>query len=310
MNRHMYFRQQEKNDELYHHGIKGQRWGIRRYQNEDGSLTPEGRERYGLGDGNFAQRYGKFAMKYTKPSAWTKPGELSNDMAIVLTGVKTKKEREAIKKDAERKYKDYERLCSKAEELEQNNYDENKIDSAWDKANKAYEEYKYMKKGISPDEMKYINDSVGRLYNGPHYDEKHKKMTSGSKSFDAMMEENEHLANKIYDKHKNENIKYASKEWFEAREELYKEQEKLEKKYADSVLKDFGIKTKDPIIKKEIYNLGKNELLYNSNTGYAWHDNEYASIADPWGFTDTAGRDYGLENTQGYKEFYSKRRTS
>lgn len=33
-------------DELYHHGIKGQRWGVRRYQNPDGSLTPEGRQRY------------------------------------------------------------------------------------------------------------------------------------------------------------------------------------------------------------------------------------------------------------------------
>ena len=32
--------------ELKHHGIKGQRWGIRRYQNEDGSLTPRGRKRY------------------------------------------------------------------------------------------------------------------------------------------------------------------------------------------------------------------------------------------------------------------------
>ena len=34
-------------DELYHHGIKGQRWGIRRYQNEDGSLTNSGKKRYG-----------------------------------------------------------------------------------------------------------------------------------------------------------------------------------------------------------------------------------------------------------------------
>ena len=33
--------------ELYHHGIKGQKWGIRRYQNEDGSLTPEGKAKYG-----------------------------------------------------------------------------------------------------------------------------------------------------------------------------------------------------------------------------------------------------------------------
>ena len=31
---------------LVHHGIKGQRWGIRRYQNEDGSLTDAGRKRY------------------------------------------------------------------------------------------------------------------------------------------------------------------------------------------------------------------------------------------------------------------------
>lgn len=34
------------NDELYHHGIKGMRWGVRRYQNKDGTLTPAGKERY------------------------------------------------------------------------------------------------------------------------------------------------------------------------------------------------------------------------------------------------------------------------
>lgn len=34
---------------LAHHGIKGQKWGERRFQNDDGSLTPAGRERYGYG---------------------------------------------------------------------------------------------------------------------------------------------------------------------------------------------------------------------------------------------------------------------
>ena len=34
-------------NELYHHGIKGQRWGVRRFQNEDGTLTEKGRRRYG-----------------------------------------------------------------------------------------------------------------------------------------------------------------------------------------------------------------------------------------------------------------------
>jgi hypothetical protein len=32
-------------NELYHHGVKGQKWGVRRFQNEDGSLTSEGKRR-------------------------------------------------------------------------------------------------------------------------------------------------------------------------------------------------------------------------------------------------------------------------
>lgn len=36
---------------IAHHGIKGQKWGIRRYQNPDGTLTDEGRRRYGFGKG-------------------------------------------------------------------------------------------------------------------------------------------------------------------------------------------------------------------------------------------------------------------
>lgn len=41
---------------LYHYGIRGQKWGIRRYQNPDGSLTPEGRARYLNPDGSLNER--------------------------------------------------------------------------------------------------------------------------------------------------------------------------------------------------------------------------------------------------------------
>ena len=48
-----------REDELYHWGIKGQKWGQRRWQNEDGSLTAAGREHYGYG----SKEYYKSAKK-------------------------------------------------------------------------------------------------------------------------------------------------------------------------------------------------------------------------------------------------------
>lgn len=47
------------NNELQHHGVKGQKWGVRRFQNNDGSLTPEGKKRYNDGDGGGGNNGGK-----------------------------------------------------------------------------------------------------------------------------------------------------------------------------------------------------------------------------------------------------------
>lgn len=43
------------NKELYHYGIKGQKWGVRRYQNKDGTLTAEGEKRYYNDDGSLTR---------------------------------------------------------------------------------------------------------------------------------------------------------------------------------------------------------------------------------------------------------------
>ena len=43
-------------DELYHYGVKNMKWGIRRYQNPDGSLTPAGKKRYTNADGSLNKK--------------------------------------------------------------------------------------------------------------------------------------------------------------------------------------------------------------------------------------------------------------
>lgn len=83
-------------NELYHHGILGQKWGIRRYQNSDGSYTNEGLRRYNI----VKEKYDKSQNKLSDVKAKYKSGEASKDDLR-----NAKKENKKLKKSLNQHYK-------------------------------------------------------------------------------------------------------------------------------------------------------------------------------------------------------------
>ena len=83
--------------ELYHFGIKGQRWGIRRYQNKDGSLTTAGRKRRNeFSDAEksvvnkLSNSYSKFVKKPINISEIKSRGNVNSEDAYVCAGLANK----------------------------------------------------------------------------------------------------------------------------------------------------------------------------------------------------------------------------
>lgn len=67
-----------RRNELYHWGIKGMKWGVRRYQNPDGTLTAAGKKRYGSGEEG-GEEGGEEAPQYAPKASRKQASEYTDD---------------------------------------------------------------------------------------------------------------------------------------------------------------------------------------------------------------------------------------
>lgn len=74
-------------DYIYHYGIKGQKWGVRRYQNEDGSLTSRGKKRYSESNesSNKSDEKKRFTLTDNQKK-WIKRGAIAAGVLLAAYG--------------------------------------------------------------------------------------------------------------------------------------------------------------------------------------------------------------------------------
>ena len=106
------------NGELYHWGIKGMKWGVRRYQNADGSLTPAGQKRYDEKLGKIEAKTAKLRAKQeAKAAVQARKDKLKAAKQDLENAKKGKKSEEAAKKAEEAAKKAAEDDAAKRERL-------------------------------------------------------------------------------------------------------------------------------------------------------------------------------------------------
>ena len=150
---------------LEHHGILGQKWGVRRFQNKDGSLTPKGKKHYGNMSDDKLQKslYKQVKKERANQSGWPNKWRVSNTIGENSKAVQDKYN-EDLKKF--RNSEEYKKASKKLTEL---NKKAEKGEIDLDKYDKQYEDI--VKSIYNPD----LDNSVRILSNGRKYVEEYMK---------------------------------------------------------------------------------------------------------------------------------------
>lgn len=164
-------------DELMHYGIRGQKWGIRRYQNPDGSLTAEGRKRYAkeikaankeaFERGAQATRYGRASIyAANRAAAYEKRAEkklLKDPEAQKKSTKRSIEQMEAAEKAALQLALDYAQYRKEAEDHCKQLIDKYGAENVKDISYKDVKVSKEVSNRIGRDKLNVVNENVNKL---------------------------------------------------------------------------------------------------------------------------------------------------
>lgn len=168
--------------ELYHHGIKGQEWGVRRFQNPDGSLTPAGRARYRMSDKNF------------------------NETAKNLLTAVDRRDKDQKNMNGKESNKRWKQWYREEKTLSKKVFNDDRMRSKIDELHEMTKEMDDLKDnivGTNSEAYKKAWNAYRKKYGDDDYGFNHYKWTKGNKQYDEAYKKYKEMSKKIgaeYDK--------------------------------------------------------------------------------------------------------------
>ena len=181
-------------NELYHHGVRGQKWYVRRWQNEDGSLTPAGRIHYGYGTINQYKKNPNYFLLAVQEKAKPRLDRLRTEQKGSIEEYKNKlgisdyeKKEESLRERAHALSKDtwsddlrisipaereYRKLKKEQEKLEKERHKIEKENNFYENVSKIRKEFEEKARNIILEDLKLTyTDDVKELFDetDPYY---------------------------------------------------------------------------------------------------------------------------------------------